>query len=302
MVEQSGELQRSRLSDADPAKLLWPLRRAEKLTKCFLYWIPVRSFPIPLEQRAWLNAFIDRFSQLLEKEQGLRSECFLQLKTVYPALLETFIDKAHDLVPVMGFSHRPGVELPPIPTLKELQPILDGKEKYKFEDSIGDYCYWFLDKDQKTQRQLFWGNGGMSLLFMNPDPNTKVAPLPIPKGIRNHPTFMDLFKKNDPDKAFARANALKDSFRAKSLELFGQIIGGNLQLKGVPFIIPLLSTGDFFQRPNTECSTWFELFEVYLNESPKDQGILIASKLDLEDALINLLKQMTRDGLRYSLG
>ncbi len=142
----------------------------------------------------------------------------------------------------------------------------------------------------------------MTILFLAPDPGTTVAPLPIPKAVREHPVFAEMFKRNDPDKANATTHALTDAFRKKSLELFAEDLKKNIQLKGIPFVVPLLSTRDFFNRPEDEVKKWFELFDFYVNESPLDQGIVIATKLDIEEELIALLKQMNEDGLRYPTG
>jgi hypothetical protein len=291
----------TRLTPLDRGALLIPLKRAEQLTRCALYWVPVSSFPIPSAQRGWLTLFLDRLSRLMVEKRALRAEVFLQCKTVYPTLLDTFTDKSLDLIPVMGLAQRPGQELPPIPTLKDLQPVIDGREAYDFGKYMGDFCYWFVRKQEKTQRELFWGFGGMTILFLTPDSKTKVEPLKIPKYVREHPNFVDLFKIFDPDQVNADAHALNDEFRKKSLELFADDLKKNVQLKGMPYVIPLLSTRDFFARPEEECKKWFELFDLYVTESPTDKGIVIATKLDIEEDLIGILKQMKEDGLTYPL-
>jgi hypothetical protein len=291
----------SRLTPLDRGPELLPLKRAERLTRCALYWIPVNAFPVPSAQREWLNVFLDHISQLMQKKYKLRSELFLQYKTVYPALLQPFLENAHKLIPIMGFGQVPGKELPPFPTMEDLQPFIDGKEKYDFGKYVGDLCYWFVRKQEKKQRELFWGYGGVTILYLAPDPKTKVEPLPIPKGAREHPVFADLFKRFDPDEANATAHALTDGFRKKSLELFADEMKKNVQLMGMPFVIPLLATRDFFNRPEEEVRKWFELCDLYVNESPADKGIVIASKLDVEEDLVGIVKQMKEDGLRYPL-
>jgi len=292
-------MDKRRISLSDHSTELWPLRRAEQLTRCSLYWIPVSAFPIPSAQKEWLTVFIDRFSEWTQSDRGLRAESFLQMKTVHPALLEPFIDTAHDFIPVLGLSQRPGKRLPPIPTMESLQPIIDGKRKFDFNESVGDYCYWFVDKDAKKQRELFFGYGGMTTIFLTPDPKTKVEPLPIPKGIREHPVFADLFKRFSPDLANARAHSLADGFRRKSLDLFAGDLKKDIQSKGIPFSIPLLYTRDFFDRPEEEFKKWFELFDLYISESPQDEGILLASKLDVEQPLVRILKELMTEGLTY---
>jgi hypothetical protein len=291
----------SRLSPLAQDTDLLPLRRAHQMTRCALYWVPVSSFPIPSAQRLWINSFLDRVLQLMQESHGLRAEVFLQCKTVFPSLVERLNENALDLTPLMGLAQRPGQEIPPIPTVEDLQQVLKEKEKYDFKKFVGDFCYWFIKKDAKKQRDLFWGYGGMTILFLAPDPSTKVAPLQIPKWIREDPGFAGLFKLFDPDQANANSHALLDGFRKKSLDLFAEDLKKNVQLKGMPFVIPLLSTRDFFNRPEEECKKWLELFDLYVNESPADDGVLIASKLDVEEELIAILNQMKADGLQYPL-
>jgi len=73
-------------------------------------------------QRIWLNAFFDRLSDYLTQKASLRAEVFLQYKTVYPNLMDTFLDHSMDFVPIVGFGRKPGVPLPPIPTWKIYSP------------------------------------------------------------------------------------------------------------------------------------------------------------------------------------
>jgi hypothetical protein len=61
----------------------------------------------------------------------------------------------------------------------------------------------------------------------------------------------------------------------------------------------MLRSEDFFKQPEDECKKWFELFDVYINESPADRGILLASKNDLDEDLIPLLKAMADEKLEY---
>jgi len=46
--------------------------------------------------------------------------------------------------------------------------------------------------------------------------------------------------------------------------------------------------------PEQELKAYFELFDVYLRESPPDGGMILASKHDLEELLIDVLEQMKK--------
>jgi hypothetical protein len=90
-----------------------------------------------------------------------------------------------------------------------------------------------------------------------------------------------------------------DGFQEKSKSLLGVGLQDDPQFKGLRFVLPLLKASDFFSESEQEVEKWFQLFDVYVNESPPDKGILLASKLDLEDSLIDLLKTLKEEGLEY---
>jgi len=93
--------------------------------------------------------------------------------------------------------------------------------------------------------------------------------------------------------------ALKDGFQAQSKQLFGAGLEDNPQYPGIPFILPLLQASDFFGQPEPESAKWFQLFDLYVRESPEDTGVLLASKTDFDDPLIQLLEKMRADGFTY---
>ncbi len=289
--------QRPRLSS--PADLK-PLRRAEQLEDLFLYWVPVTSYPIPEGERAWLNELLDRLSSYLVEQHKLRAEVFLEYKTVYPDLLDRFLDLAFDLTPIMGFGYKPGVPLPPFPTMEDLQPFIDGKKKFNFGDYVGDYIYWFLAKEEKLQRKNFLGYGGMAILFLPPDPAAIPAKLPISPKLKEHPMFKELFTRFDMDKVNARAHALSDKWLKTSMELYAKDLPKSPQMKGVQFVVPLLKSADFFAQPEN-CKSLKGLCDFYVRESVPDCGVLLAAAKDQDAALAGILKDMQNDGLRYPL-
>jgi hypothetical protein len=172
---------------------------------------------------------------------------------------------------------------------------MEGRKQFNFNEFAPDYCYWFVDKSEKKQRELFFGHGGMSFIFLNPDPKTKAPALPFSAAIRREP----IFQKFDIDRIHARTFALLDGFQEKSKKLFGSGLEEDPQIKGLPYILPLLGTGDFFNQPEEEVKKWFELFDVYVNESPADKGVIFASGIDVVDDLIRMLKQMRKNGVEY---
>lgn len=176
---------------------------------------------------------------------------------------------------------------------------MNGRKKFDFGEFAPDYAYWFVYKDGGKQRQLFFGHGGMTMISLKPDPATIPPELPIPRAWREK---LEVFKMFDVDKAVAGACSLKDGFLNKSKELFGAGLENEPQFPGLLFILPLLKSGDFFAQAAEEHERWFQLFDLYINESPADGGVIMATGPDFEDTLIELLKKMQEDGLTYPEG
>jgi len=286
---------KARLTPVDRGPELAPWRRANELTRCCLYWMPVSGFPIPLAQRAWLLQFLERLASTVSDKFGLRREIFLQYKTVTD-LVDAFLRTTREFQPLMGLSRRPGAALPKLPSGAELKEMVKSGKEFNFNEVTPDYCYWFLKKSGKKQLETFWGYGGISMIFTEPDPATVPPPLPFTAKFREKST---VFQKVDVDGVWESAFALNDGFQAKSKELFGAGLEQTPQYPGIPFILPLLQSSDFFSQPEQESGKWFQLFDLYLHETPEDAGILLASKTDLDETLIELLGKMREEGLVY---
>jgi len=256
--------------------------------------MPVASVPVPQSQKQWLLIFLEGLSSVLKHQFGLRSELFLQFKILYPNLMEEFMRSGTQFSPVPGLGRRPGSDFPRLPSIDEVSKEVQSG-KIDVLKHLPDLSYWFVDKAEKEQRELFFGEGGMSILFLKPDPKTKAPEIPFSPTLRKQP----LFGRIDVDRVHARTFALMDDFQERSKELLGTGLEDNPQFKGLRFILPLLTTRDFFSEPAEEVKKWFELFDVYVTESQADKGIILASKVDLEDHLIQLLKGMREKGLEY---
>jgi hypothetical protein len=274
---------------------LSPLVRAKQLKDYLLYWIPVRRHPMGVEERAWLSLFLERVSDYLIGRQKMRSEVFLEYKTAYASLMDPFLDLAAELIPIMGFGYKPGVPLPATPTLEDLEPLKEGK--FNVDDYVGDFIYWFLGKDERVERENFLGYGGMTIMYLAPDPASIPKKLPISPRLREHPMFKELFTRFDLDKINARAYALSDKWLRNSMELYGADIPKSPQTRGVSFIVPLLRSHDFFVEAERERLS--KLCDFYVHESREDAGILIASHNDYEEALVEILEEMRERGLSY---
>ncbi|HLW86631.1 MAG TPA: hypothetical protein VKR60_15545 [Candidatus Sulfotelmatobacter sp.] len=284
---------KQRLEPHPGERQIRPWSRAQNLTRCFLYWIPVHSFPVPALQRDWLLTFLDRWGRVAAKQLSLRAELFLQLQSVQPNLSDALVKCAPDFNPVFGLSRRPGGGLPPLPTQQDVKAMQRGEKAFSFSDYAGDYCYWFLAGAEDKQRALFFGQGGLTTLYLKPGPAPAVPKVRLPKAMQEHPFF------KDADEKMAAASRLSSPFLKKSKELFGAGLESSPQYPGILFIVPLLASADFFSRPEEEVKSWFDLFDIYVRESPVDRGILLATKPDLEEAMAEIVREMKAEGMEY---
>lgn len=293
---ETGIAGRKRLEPQRRDQEILPWRRARELERCSLYWLPVSNFPVPPDQRQWLLQFLDAVSNSAKDRFGLRSEVFLQYKSTID-LATRFQKLTFEFLPMLGLGYRPGSKIPSFPSHEELKRMADGEAKFDLKDWVADYCYWFLSKSGKRQREEFLGHGGMTTILLKPDPGTAPPPLPPSAKVSRGPTPPGF----DIDGLWACTFAMTDSFLAKSKELFGAGLEERQEFPGLPFILPLLSTADFFCGAAEDCDKWFQLFDMYVNESPRDRGFVLASKVDLDEFLIDLLSAMREQGLSYPL-
>jgi hypothetical protein len=289
MLEEQPVTIRRRLYSPD---ILLPWRRAGQLKGCALYWLPVKSFPIPESQRAWLLAFLDGLTERLAARFELRCETFLQMSAIYPDLLKDFQNTAMESIPLIGLSWSSSA---PVlnPLSKEAEAVRKGEKS--FGECLSSYCYWFLNKSHDRWRKMFFGRGGMTLLYMPPDPNIAPPAYRIPSFIRNHPHFQQW----DLDGMLQAFTALNDSFAVQSKKLFGAPLKDHPAAKGTLYVLPNLNSQDFLQTHPPSLEQWFQLFQVYLAESMKDQGILLASQSDLDEEILHCLHMLRDRGHKY---
>jgi hypothetical protein len=293
MEEDSGK---KRLTPQDRSRDLLPFRRAEEVQRCFLYWAPAGPFPIPAGQRQWWLQFLDKLAETAGGRLGLRAETFLQVKPASEEpLSRALLANMEEFVPLTGLSRRPGTK-PPEPDLQQdVADLQAGRKKYNVNDYVTDFCYWFVDKSGAKQREALFGHGAMNLLFLKPDPKTQPPEIPKIRAVRESAAFQGV----DLDRMASQAYSLKDGWLAKSRELLGADLANHPHYRRIPFVVPLLSTQDFFSQTEEEVKKWFEIFDIYLGESPMDKGIVMASSVDFEKDLRELLHQMKEQGLKY---
>jgi hypothetical protein len=273
-----------------------PFLRAQELEDISLYWAPVDTFPMSFRVRAWWMAFLTRFRQLMA-ERTLRQENFLQFKTVTAERSGHFMSTAMDFIPVTGIGLKPGSSLPPLPEADQLKKE-SLQPDFSMHKHLPDYTYWFVRKQDEEQRQHFFGMGGMAFLWLKKDPATQPPDLKLPPAARR---LMESHG-SDIQKQLDTTYALLDSFLKKSKAVFGKTIQDDPVLKNAAFVLPLLSSRDFFAAAPETRQQWFDVFDGYCTESPEDRGILIAVKDPAFDAPLSaLLEQMRSEGMEYPL-
>lgn len=276
-----------------------PWVRAQDLSGCSLFWLPVRSFPLSFEEKQWLTRFQERLAARLEGDFDLRAELFFQYKAVTPERSNDFLRYRQKCMVLMGLGRRPGAELPTLPDAEQLREMVQRGDTLDLNDWVGDYLYWFVMKQPARQRELFLGTGGLVTVFLPPDPSTKAPPLPYtPKLRAAHPAF----QRFDVDAMHAATYAMSDAFLEKSKTMFGTGLEERANYDGLPFILPLPDSGHFFAVSPDVRESWFELFDIYINESVADKGILLAYTKDFDSPLLDVLESMNREGMRYPTG
>jgi hypothetical protein len=289
---------RARLEPYDKTAVLRPFSRAKRLAEVALYWLPVSGYPLPSRERLWVLAFFRHLKSALAASQQLRLETFLQFKTVYPELQNLFLSKSREYQPMTGLQLAPGATLPQAPQMKQIEDEIKKGGSVDVKQWMADYCYWFVAKKDEPQLQDFFGCGGMTLLFLKSDPATQPPDLKIPRIMRTHPAF----KGPESESARAIAYSLQDKFLNESKEVFGEAVRDDPTYKGIPFILPLLKSADFFHATPEQRARWFEVFDVYCAESKEDKGILLALKdTEFDDSLIAIVKQLAEEGMVYPL-
>jgi hypothetical protein len=316
---------------------LSPWRWAESLESCWLFWLPVNSGTVPEFQKEWLLEFFSRFASRVKTLSDLDEQHFMQMKTIdaNPGLRQAFLNGIMKESPLTGLSNSPGqtaVPSPAIPTMKEAQAFANKQREFKPQDYMPEQACWFVTRNGGQLKQKYLGYGGMTVLFVKPDMNKAAGPPPasmngpliipkvfrndkslkpllegfdpkepakIPSFLREHPGMKQVFSVFDVEGVKARPATMLSPFRDKSKEIFGEGMDHDLKFEAQPFILPRLTSSHFFSHTSEQVRRWFELFDVYLAESPSDEGIIMACKDNLTSLVADLTDEMRSDGYHY---
>jgi len=317
--------------------LLWIPASMGQVPKATRFPISATDGQMPDSQRQWLLQFLQRFSARVQQHEGLSAESFLQMKTVaMPGpLQDRFFEVMLQSGPMRGLSREPNSPGPKVWVEEDRELYITGKKELDALEYMPDSCYWFVNASDDEVRGWFMGHGGLTTMFVEPaassgppkvDLKSALGPystMKVPKFLREHPMLKEVlpgpllgdldgtppFMRNPAMQAFQarfrierarqRSGALQSPFLARSKEVFGAGLKRDVKFEFMPFIIPRLSTRDFFSHMATDIDQWFEVFQLYINESHSDNGIIIAAKKNIVPLVVSIVADMRKEGFRY---
>ena len=270
------------------------VRAHDALPDCTLFWMPVSGFPVRKHEKVWITEFLAQLSSRLSEDFILRCEIFFQYKRISAELSDPFRTYSPKCLKLMGVGRCAESDLPVMPTPEKVRELIENGEKIDIQSWIADFLIWFITKQPQQQRDLFLGHGGMMTLFLPADPKATPPKLPITPALR---AAMPVFQKMDVESIVEGAFVTRNSFLEESKAMFGAGLETRPEYPGIPFVLPLLDSGHFFTATEELRSKWFELFDVYINESRKDNGIILAFQKECyEDVVLDVLDSMRRNG------
>ena len=315
------------------SKALLPWRRAESMRSCSLFWIPVNLGSIPRGQREWLLEFFTRLSSHLSELSGLQAEHFMQMQVVdeNEQLRKAFLNAVMKESPMLGRCWLPRGQQPIPASDEEVELLASKRKEFRPYDYAPQQAWWFLSRGADALRERYLGYGGLTVLLLKPDTEETIAvaapaetqitipkflrnnpglrvlledfnpqkPQQIPGFIRNHPAMKQVFSVFDVDKMQEKTKVLMSPFRDLTKEIFGVGIPRDLEYEGILFVLPKLASQDFFAQTDQQIRRWFEVFDVYINESPEDEGIILACKDNLTSLIASIVGEMRSKGYRY---
>ncbi len=273
-----------------------PWVRAVTVEDSHILWLPVTCYPMRHDEKFWILAFLRRFSTLLESKGKLRQEVFLQYATATADYVDPFRRYVQRCQILLGLSRSPGEDLTGIPEMEDVQRQIEAEKRFDLGRWTSDYSFWFQNKGAAEQEELFLGAGGLTSIYLAADPATAPPPLPFTPKLR---AAMPVFKRFDVDATVAGTMALNDKFLLKSKEIFGD--GIEFEMDSIGFILPRFDSGHLIWASPEDRATWFQLFDVYFRESPKDKGVLLAFQKDMTGLLRETLADLQKERMVYPL-
>ncbi len=252
-------------------------------------------------QREWIQEFHRRLAAHLKTSHGLREECFLQLKFVYPDLINKLTETSSEYIPMIGASLVPGTLPPLLPDFEAIKKQVENASKdgkpVDVNKWMPDHMLWFLLKKPEKQRADFFGVGGMLTLYLPPDPEAIAPVFEMPRIVKSHPAYSDTMQTE-----IQAGYSLRDNFLMQSKNIFGEPFRRDPSFRGLLFALPLLTSSSLLSATADQREAWFTVFSAYLIESKPDRGMLLAVKWpDFDLTLAEITDCMKEDGFVYRI-
>lgn len=297
MMDRAGEETESRRKRLESVEEEFkPWLHATGVADLDVLWLPVSSFPLRHDERVWLLGFLEALANALKEDSGLREEVFLRFSVASGTLAEPFNRYSTRVQVLPGLTRRPNEPLQGKPDVETVKEEIQQTNAFDMGRWTSDYAVWFQLKRAQEQRDLFFGAGGMSLLFLAPDPATKPPRVPFTPRFR---ASLPVFQQFNVDELLEGAMALKDGFLKRSKEIFGAGLEAGVDMRTVGFILPSLESRHLVQAEPETRALWFSVFDVYLRESVEDGGILLAFRQEHRPTVQTVLKRLQQSGLHY---
>ena len=317
-------------------KSMLPWRKAESLQVCSLFWMPARFHPMPDSQKEWLLRFLQKLELHFLEGEPLTQDVFLMLGTVATdkARMDMLLRNAMRDGFLMGQVGRPDHEQRQslAPSKEDIDEFRRGKKSFNFFDYSSEKACWLQTAKLQEALEGYFGLGAMTLLMrkasggqMGKLPDAKLPssikvprflmrkpamallledfnpahPSKLPPVINNHPGMQRLRSLTGFDPEKPHTGLAKLHFQSQTRDLFGRGLTEEPGYEGMPYFLPRLVSADFFSNGEETLLKWFEVFEIYIAESPEDDGVLIASRSDITSVIEKIVEEMHNDGYRY---
>lgn len=223
------------------------------------------------------------------------------------------------------------------PTKEEIDLLIKHKVKYDYHAMSASRACWFRGSDTSALHATYLGFGGMTILlrprseddseerrekekqlgqlisrvklpaFMRKDSRLVALvegldpkkPLDPPPFLRNHPAMAHFKSISAPENADAQRLMQRVVFGHKTKEIFGSSLKTEHAYAGIPFVLPRFSSAEILGATAEERSTWLQLFDVYLSESPEDEGMLLLTKYEFLSEIVGVITSLRNDGYTY---
>jgi hypothetical protein len=235
------------------------IERLSGIPKGDVYLLPVSQYPLPQSELNVMSMFIDSLVENFQSVHGrLSLEVIIRQTCIYTGLLDTFVDNAPQWMPEQGLAvipHKPPPHMPSRDEMERINPMLMNQHSVEEVIDIPEFVFRITDEVGKEQCcKTMAGHGALNIIL------TKLTS----KNLKQ--VWKELFGKRVTDRAFRNMRSYIALFGAQS----------------------------FQSATESDLSSWFESFELYVGESKEDRGIVIASRRNIEDIIERLAEELPK--------